>query len=105
MKALAASALAIAATCTPAAAQQMLCAPVDQVKKFLLDEHNETVVTTLTNLDGTFNQVLADPDDGSWSLLVVRPDPASPGGFTACLVVYGVGFSLGDVIIPADSPA
>lgn len=75
-------ALAVLAA-SPVAAQEPQCGPRDPFVKTLADSYGESRVGVGIEARGGLVELYADPDDGSWTLLVVRPDGI------ACMVSEG----------------
>lgn len=88
---LAVSALALAAFLTvstaasPVAAQQMRCAPHEEVERHLAERFAEQPVGIGVTLQGALMEVFAGPE-GTWTVVV-----SNPNGIT-CMVAAGEGW-------------
>lgn len=78
---------AFLAMCSPAHAQQgALCGPAASILAQLAQNHGEEIAFRGLAGNGTMALVFANPETGSWTWLVVRPDGV------ACLALAGEGF-------------
>jgi len=70
------------AMCAPAFAEPT-CGPRAELMPWLADQQGEGIAAIGMMASGDLLVTTADPDDGSWSTVVIRPDD------TACLVTHG----------------
>lgn len=81
----------------PAAAQQAQCGPYEAIKEQLGKTHGEAPVFTGLSQNRTVTQVFNNPETGSYTVVIIRPDPR---GLIGCLADAGEAGGVTEYVDP-----
>lgn len=93
MRAILAALSFLLATCAPAAAQDIQCAPREPLGAKLATQYDEHARAIGLTSNGMLMELFASLEDGSWTMLLTRPNGM------ACIIASGTDFGAVKVIL------
>ena len=85
---------ALVLSSSAAFAQQVPCGPTGSVEKSIKDKYGESIVGAGIARDGNIMFTLANPDSGTWTILLRRQDGQT------CIMAGGTGYAAQEAVKP-----